>query len=90
MAQACGDGLFFQYFVPVGVTTTREKGTIIGDNVQFGTDCRVLGDVRIGNNVLIGANAVVIRDVPENSVVAGVPARVIRKAGDRWGTPMEE
>ncbi|UKK74846.1 serine acetyltransferase [Segatella bryantii] len=38
---------------------------------------KVLGDVHIGNNVVIGANAVVVKDVPDNVVVAGVPARII-------------
>lgn len=90
MARSCGENLIFRNFVTVGVTNTSEKGPIIGDNVQFGTGCKVIGDVRVGNNVLIGANAVVISDVPDNSVVAGVPARVIRKTKDRWGTPMDE
>ena len=89
MAQSCGDGLIFRNFVTIGVTSAKEHGPIIGDYVQFGTGCKVIGDVRVGNNVVIGANAVVIRDVPDNSVVAGVPARVIRKTKDRWGTPMD-
>ena len=38
-----------------------------------------MGPVTIGDNVIIGANAVVTKDVPSNSVVAGIPARVIRK-----------
>lgn len=38
----------------------------------------MLGPITIGNNVIIGANAVVIKDVPDNAVVAGVPSRIIR------------
>jgi serine O-acetyltransferase len=89
MARSCGDGLIFRNFVVIGVTNTNEKGPVIGDNVQFGTGCKVIGDVRVGSNVLIGANAVVVCDVPDNSVVAGVPAKIIRKTKDRWGTPMD-
>lgn len=51
---------------------------IIGDNVHISAGARVLGPVRVGNNVIIGANAVVIKDVPDNCIVAGVPAKIIR------------
>lgn len=51
---------------------------VIGDRVYIGTGARVLGNIKIGNDVLIGANAVVISDVPDNAVVAGIPAKVIR------------
>lgn len=50
----------------------------VGDDVYISTGAKILGDVRVGNNVIIGANAVVIRDVPDNSVVAGVPAKLIK------------
>lgn len=52
---------------------------VIGDNVFIGGGAKILGDVKIGNNVVIGANAVVISDVPDNSIVAGIPAKVIKK-----------
>ena len=51
----------------------------IGSDVWISAGSRVLGDIKVGNNVIIGANSVVIRDVPDNSVVAGVPARLIRQ-----------
>jgi serine O-acetyltransferase len=47
---------------------------VIGDNVDIGAGAKVLGPIKVGNNVLIGANAVVIQDVPDNCVAAGVPA----------------
>lgn len=50
---------------------------IIGDNVVIGTGAKILGRVIVGDNVRIGANSVVINDVPSNSVAVGVPARVI-------------
>jgi len=45
-----------------------------GNNVDIGAGAKVLGNIRIGDNVLIGANAVVITDVPANSIAVGVPA----------------
>ena len=51
---------------------------IVRDNSYLGVGCKILGPVKIGNNVTIAANAVVIRDVPDNCIVAGVPA-VIKK-----------
>lgn len=55
------------------------KKPIIHDNVTICCGAKVLGGVTIGNNVIIGANAVVVKDVPDNSVVAGVPAKIIKK-----------
>lgn len=54
------------------------RAPVIGDNVEVCCGAKVIGGITIGDNVLIGANAVVVRDVPSNCVVAGVPARVIK------------
>jgi serine O-acetyltransferase len=53
----------------------------IGDNVFIGPGAKILGAVHIGNDVAIGANCVVTKDVPDNAVVAGVPGRVISFEG---------
>lgn len=50
----------------------------IGDNVWFGGHCVVLPGVTIGNNVVIGAGSVVTKDIPDNAVVAGNPAKILR------------
>ena len=50
----------------------------VGDNCYFGLSVRVLGPVTIGNNVTVGANAVVTKDIPDNAVVVGIPARVLK------------
>jgi serine O-acetyltransferase len=60
----------------------RNKGyPTLGDNVYIGPGAKIVGNVRVGNNVAIGANSVVTRDVPDDSVVAGVPARVLSQEG---------
>ena len=51
---------------------------IIGDNVTVGSNVVVIGDISIGNNVIIGAGSVVVKNVPDNSIVAGNPARVVK------------
>lgn len=55
----------------------------IGDNVYISTGVTILGPVKIGNNVTIAANSVVIKDVPDNCVVSGVPAKIIMKDGKK-------
>ncbi len=70
-----------------GVTlggTGKEKGKrhpTIGNNVVVGAGAKVLGSFTIGDNVAIGANAVVVREVPPESVVVGVPGRIVRQEG---------
>ena len=58
----------------------QSKGeVVIGENVWLGDKVTVLSGVHIGNNVIVAANAVVTKDLPENCVAAGVPARVVKK-----------
>lgn len=56
----------------------NEGAPRLGNNVFVGAGAKVLGHISIGNNVVIGANSVVLRDVPDDVVIAGVPARIIR------------
>lgn len=51
---------------------------VIGDYVQIGAGACLLGNIKIGDHAVIGANAVVIHDVPENAVVVGVPGKIVR------------
>lgn len=56
----------------------KNSGTpIIGDNLIAYPGAKIFGKIRIGNNVIIGANAVVCHDIPDNCIVAGVPAQII-------------
>ncbi len=57
-------------------------GITLDENVWLGTGAKVLDGVRIGRNVVVGANAVVNTDLPDSVVAAGVPARVVRKRED--------
>lgn len=50
----------------------------VGDDVHIGTNVIIMPNVKIGSNVIIGCSAVVTKDIPDNSVVAGIPARVIK------------
>ena len=56
---------------------------IIGDNVVMGANAVVLEGVKVGNGAVVAAGSVVIADVPENVVVAGVPAKIIKKVDDK-------
>jgi len=53
----------------------------IGDNCYLGLGVKVFGQIVIGNNVTIGANSVVVKDIPDNCVVSGIPARIIKQDG---------
>jgi serine O-acetyltransferase len=65
--------------------TGKHKGKrhpTIGDNVMIGTGAIILGPVRVGNNVRIGANTfILMRDVPDNTTVAGTPGRIVKING---------
>lgn len=70
-----GGTLIFRNRVPDLEVT---KPITVGNNVYFGNNVTVLPGVHIGNDVVVGAGAIVTKDVPDNSVVAGIPARVIK------------
>lgn len=81
VARTCriGSNCTIQPGVVFGKKTADENCSTVGDNCFFGLGVKVLGTVHIGNNVTIGANAVVTKDIPDNCVVAGVPAKIIRR-----------
>ena len=72
-----GDDCVIRNGVTVGLRHTGHRGApIIGNRVDIGAGAKVLGSIRIGDDVAIGANAVVISDVPSNSIAVGVPAKI--------------
>lgn len=86
-AHSIGSNCTVNQLVVIG-WTDRTRGPILGDNVSVKAGAKVLGPITIGDNVTVGANAVVTKDVPANCVVAGVPARIIRRNGVRVDEPL--
>jgi serine O-acetyltransferase len=73
-----GDDCVVRNGVTVGLRSTGKRGSpVIGSRVDIGAGAKILGSIRIGDDVAIGANAVVLIDVPPNSIAVGVPARVL-------------
>ncbi len=70
-------------FVTIGLRQGKVRGPTIGRDVFIGTGARILGPVTVHRDARIGANAVVIDDVPARATVVGVPARVVGKADTR-------
>jgi acetyltransferase-like isoleucine patch superfamily enzyme len=68
--------------VPIHAQGTIPQETVIGNDVWIGAHSVILGGVRIGSHSIVAAGAVVTADVPHYSVVAGVPARVIRSRAE--------
>lgn len=77
--EKCGVGIFLRQGCTVGSRgRDGQRPPILGNNIEFGANAIVIGPITIGNNVTIAAGAVVNKDVPDNVVVAGVPARIIK------------
>ena len=72
-----GDDCVVRQGVTVGLRNRNHRGSpVIGDRCDIGAGAKILGNIRIGNDVAIGANAVVLCDVPDNCIAVGVPAVV--------------
>jgi len=80
-----GDNVTIYSGVVFGGTSLdrKKRHPTIGNNVVIGAGAKILGPVSIGDNVKIGANSVVIDDVPPNSVVVGVPGKIISRIGEK-------
>ena len=64
------------------------KNPVIGDNVTIYANAVVAGGIQIGDDVVIGAGSVVLKDVPDNCVVVGNPARIVKKDGQKVDIPL--
>jgi serine O-acetyltransferase len=70
-----GRGVHIEHQVTVGAE--QRQSPILGDNVFLGAGARIIGGIHIGDSARIGANAVVLQDVPPGATAVGVPARII-------------
>ena len=64
--------------VVVGNKGSQDNRAIIGNNVELTIGCKIIGKVVLGNNVIVAPNSVVIKSIPDNAVVSGVPAKIIK------------
>ena len=80
-----GDDCVLYQGVTLGGTgkETGKRHPTLGNNVTVGSGAKVLGNITIGDNVKVGSNSVVVKDVPSNCTVVGVPGRVVRRNGCR-------
>ena len=80
-----GDDVTLYQGVTLGGTgkETGKRHPTIGNNVVIGSGARVLGNITIGENCRVGAGSVVLRDVPDNSTVVGVPGHIVFRQGKR-------
>lgn len=79
-----GKNCRIQESVTIGATNGNAEAPIIGDNVFIGSGARIIGELKIGNNIAIGANSVVVKSFNENNItIAGVPAKKISNNGSK-------
>ena len=78
-----GDNCTIYQGVTLGGTgkDVGKRHPTLGNNVLVGAGAKVLGPLKIGDNVKIAANAVVLKEIPDNCTAAGIPARIVRRAG---------
>ena len=76
-----GDNCTIYHGVTLGGTgkERKKRHPTLKNNVVVGCGSKILGNITLGNNVKVGANAVVLKDVPDNKVVVGVPAKIVEK-----------
>ena len=84
-----GNDVVIYQGVTLGGTSTKKvkRHPTLGNNIVVGCGAKILGNIKIGDNCQIGANSVLLKDVPANSTVVGIPARIafyeLRKVSDR-------
>ena len=76
-----GSGVHLEHQVTIGAE--RRESPRLGDDVFVGAGAKIIGSVTIGDASRVGANAVVVRDVPAGATVVGIPARVVRTRASR-------
>jgi serine O-acetyltransferase len=82
-----GEGVLLEHQVTIGAE--RRRSPVLGDRVFVGAGAKILGGVTVGSGARVGANAVVVHDVPADTTVVGIPARPVERRGDTAGAPPE-
>jgi serine O-acetyltransferase len=72
-----GSDILIEHQVTIG--SERRRAPLLGDHVFIGAGAKIIGGVRVGSHARIGANAVVVHDVPAHCTAVGVPARIVRR-----------
>ena len=87
-----GDDVLIYQGVTLGGTgkDTGKRHPTIGNNVMISAGAKVLGPFKIGDNSRVAAGAVVLEEVPPNSTVVGIPARVVRQDGKKVGHELDQ
>ena len=78
-----GTGIVIGETAIIGDDCLLYQGVTLGNNVMVGCGAKILGPFTVGSNARIAANSVVLREVPENATVVGVPGRVVRLSGEK-------
>ena len=73
-----GDDCHVDQNVTIGGTSKKYGVPVLGNHVYVGSGAKILGPIIIGDNVVIGANAVIVENIPNNSLVVGIPGKIIK------------
>ena len=90
VAEEIGSNCWINQQVTIGFSSNETRPPRIGNNVIINAGAKVIGNLTIGDNSKVGANAVVVKNVPPNVTVVGVPARIVRRNGIRVKEELSE
>lgn len=81
-AKEIGENCWINQQVTIGFTNDTDCPVLL-NNVRVSAGAKILGDITCGNNTVIGANSVVTKNIPDNCTVAGIPAMIIKRNGEK-------
>ena len=87
-----GNDVLLYHGVTLGGTSWKKvkRHPTVGNNVVIGTGAKILGPITIGDNTRIGSNSVVVNDIPPNSIVVGIPGKVVFRVEGEKRIKMDE
>jgi len=88
LAKRIGSNCTIFQHVSIGYNVNETQKPTLGDNVTIYAGAKIYGNIRIGDNSIVCANAVVVKDVPQNCTVVGVPAYIVRRNGVKVKEPL--